>query len=123
MRPDAPADRPLRHAPAALERTALAWERTALALGAVGLLLVKVVDGGRATQAAGLVLVAMAAAVVLVMVPLGYLRACARVDPGAPERPFVDEDGWRPRVLLASSFAISVVAVVVTVDISLSGAI
>lgn len=116
-------DRSLRHAVAALERTALAWERTAMSLGAVGLLLVKVVDGGRATEAAGLVLVALAATVVLVMVPLGYLRARARVHPGTPEQPFVHEDRWRPRVLLASSCAISFVAVVVAVDIWLTGAV
>jgi len=108
---------------AALERTALAWERTAMSLGAVGLLLFKVVDGGRATQAAGLVLVAMAALVVLVMVPLGYLRARARVDPGAPEQPFIEEDIWRPRALLATSCTISFVAVVVAVDLWLTGAI
>lgn len=123
MSPGDPSDRPLRHAVAALERTALAWERTAVSLGAVGLLLVKVVDGGRATQAAGLVLVAMSALVVLVMVPRGYLRARARVDPGTPEQAFVQEDRWRPRVLLASSCAISFVAVVVAVDLWLTGAI
>lgn len=123
MSPDDLSGRPLRHEVAALERTALAWERTAMSLGAVGLLLVKVVDGGRATQAAGLALVAMAALVVLVMVPLGYLRAHARVDPGAPEQPFIQEDRWRPRVLLASSCAISFVAVVVAVDLWLTGAI
>ncbi len=61
----------LLHSVAALERTALAWERTAVSLAAVGLLLLKVADGGRVTQAAGLVLVAMAATVVLAVVPLG----------------------------------------------------
>lgn len=123
MSPADPPNRPLRHAVAALERTALAWERTAVSLGAVGLLLVKVVDGGRATQAAGLVLVAMATTVVLVMVPSGYLRARARVDPGAPEQAFVHDDRWRPRVLLASSCAISAVAIVVAVDLWVTGAI
>lgn len=122
MSSDAPSGR-LRHEVAALERTALAWERTAMSIGAVGLLLVKVVDGGRATQAAGLALVAMAALVVLVMVPLGYLRARACVDPGAAEQPFIQEDRWRPRMLLASSCTISFVAVVVAVDLWLTGAI
>lgn len=123
MRNDDLSGQPLRHTVAALERTALAWERTAVSLGAVGLLLLKVVDGGRATEAAGLVLVAMAASVVLVMVPLGYLRARARVDPATPEQPFIREDRWRPRALLASSCAISVVAVVVAMDLWWSGAI
>lgn len=116
-------DQQLRHAVAALERTALAWERTAVSLGAVGLLLVKLVDGGRATQAAGLVLVAMAASVVLVMVPLGYRRARTRVDRATPEQPFVEPDRWRPRVLLGTSCAISSVAVAVAVDMWLTGAI
>lgn len=123
MTPSHGPDRPLRHSVAALERTALAWERMAVSLGAVGLLMVKVVDGGRATQAAGLVLVAMAASVVLVMVPLGYRRARDRVDPAVPEQPFVHEDRWRPRVMLATSCAISLVTVVVAVDIWLTGAI
>lgn len=125
MSSDDRSGRPLRHEVAALERTALAWERTAMSLGAVGLLLVKVVDGGRATQAAGLALVAMAALVVLVMVmvPWGYQRACARVGPGAPEQPFAQEDRWRPRMLLASACAISCVAVTVAVDLWLTGAI
>lgn len=114
---------PLRHTVAALERTALAWERTAVSLGAVGLLLLKVVEGGRATQAAGLLLVAMAASVALVMVPVGYRRARARVDPEVLERPFVDQDRWRRRVLLATSCAISVVVVVVAVDVWLAGAV
>lgn len=123
MRNEDPSGQPLRHEVAALERTALAWERTAVSLGAVGLLLLKVVDGGRATEAAGLVLVAMAASVALVMVPLGYRRARARVDPDALQRPFVDHDRWRPRVLLLTSWAISIIAVVVAVDVWLAGAI
>ena len=123
MRIEDHAGRPLRHAVAALERTALAWERTAGSLGAVGLLLLKVVDGGRATQVAGLVLFAMAASVVLVMVPWGYRRARARVDPDAVERPFVEDDRWRPRVLLVTSGVISIVAVVVAVDVWLSGTV
>ena len=45
--------KPLVHEVAALERTALAWERTAVSLAAVGTLLLKVVDGGRALEAAG----------------------------------------------------------------------
>ena len=113
----------LLHSVAALERTALAWERTAVSLAAVGLLLLKVADGGRVTQAAGLVLVAMAATVVLVVVPLGYRRARARVDAAAPEQPFVHADRWRPRVLMATSCAISLVTVVVAADIWLTGAI
>ena len=116
-------ERRLLHSVAALERTALAWERTAMSLGAVGLLLLKVVDGSRLTQAAGLALVAMAAAVVLVAVPLGYRRARARVDPAAPEQPFVDDDRWRGRALLGTAWAISLVAVAVAVDIWLAGAI
>jgi uncharacterized membrane protein YidH (DUF202 family) len=123
MRNDESFGRPLRHAVAALERTALAWERTAVSLGAVGLLMVKVVDGGRATQAAGLVLVAMAASVVLVMVPLGYRRAQARVDPDVPERPFVAHDRWRPRVLLVTACAISIITIVVAADVWVAGAI
>lgn len=118
-----PSDRSLRHTVAALERTALAWDRTAVSLAAIGLLLIKVVDGGPATQAAGLVLMALVAAMVLVIVPLGYRRARARVKPGAPEQSFVHDDKWRARVLLASSFAISAVAVVVAVDIWVTGAI
>jgi uncharacterized membrane protein YidH (DUF202 family) len=117
------ADRRLLHSVAALERTALAWERTAVSLAAVGLLLLRVVDGGPTTQAAGLGLVAMAVAVVLVVVPLGYRRARARVDPAAPERPFVGEDRWRARALLVTACAISLVAVVVAVDIWLAGAV
>lgn len=123
MGDDGRAGRPLRHGIAALERTALAWERTAVSLGAVGLLLVKVVDGGGATRAAGLVLVAMAATVSLVVVPLGYRRARARVDPDVLAAPFVDDDRWRPRVLLVSSWLISVVTVVVVIDLWSSGAI
>jgi uncharacterized membrane protein YidH (DUF202 family) len=117
------ADGRLLHSVAALERTALAWERTAVSLAAVGLLLLKVVDGGRLTQAAGLALVAMAAAVVLVIVPLGYRRARARVDPAAPEQPFVEEDRWRTRALLGTACAVSLVAVVVALDIWWAGAI
>jgi uncharacterized membrane protein YidH (DUF202 family) len=113
----------LLHSVAALERTALAWERTAVSLAAVGLLLLKVVDGGRLTQAAGLALVAMAAAVVLVVVPLGYRRARARVDPAAPEQPFVEADRWRTRALLGTACAVSLVAVVVPLDIWWAGAI
>ena len=123
MRNDDLSGQPLRHAVAALERTALAWERTAVSLGAVGLLLLKVVDGGRATEAAGLLLVAMAASVVLVMVPLGYRRARARVDPDVLERSFVDQDRWRQRVLLVTSCAVSTIVVVVVVDVWLAGAI
>lgn len=116
-------DRGLLHSVAALERTALSWERTAVSLGAVGLLLLKVTDGGRATQAAGLVLVAMALSVVLVMVPLGYRRTRARVDPADPGQPFVHHDRWRARVLFATACAISLAPVVVAVDLWLSGAI
>lgn len=123
MRGEDGSGRPLRHEVAALERTALAWERTAVSLGAVGLMLLKVVDGGPATEAAGLVLVAMATSVVVVLVPWGYRRARARVDPEGPERPFVDHDRWRPRVLLATSCVIVAVAVVVSVDVWLSGAL
>jgi hypothetical protein len=117
------ADRSLLHSVAALERTALAWERTAVSLGAVGLLLLKVVDGGRLTQAAGLALVAVAAAVVLVVVPLGYRRARARVDPDAVERPFVDEDRWRTRALLGTACLVSLVAVAVALDVWVAGAV
>ena len=123
MTADEGPERRLLHSVAALERTALAWERTAVSLGAVGLLLLKVVDGSRLTQAAGLALVAMAAAVVLVAVPLGYRRARARVDPASPEQPFVDDDRWRRRALLGTAWAISLVAVAVAVDIWLAGAI
>jgi uncharacterized membrane protein YidH (DUF202 family) len=117
------ADGRLLHSVAALERTALAWERTAVSLGAVGLLLLKVVDGGGLTQSAGLALVAMAAAVVLVIVPLGYRRARARVDASIPERPFVEADRWRARTLLGTACTVSLVAVVVALDIWWAGAI
>jgi hypothetical protein len=117
------ADRRLLHSVAALERTALAWERTAVSLGAVGLLLLKAVDGGRLTQAAGLALVAVAAAVVLVAVPLGYRRARARVDPEALDRPFVDEDRWRARALVGTAWLVSLVAVAVALDIWVAGAV
>ena len=123
MTDDEDADRRLLHSVAALERTALAWERTAVSLGAVGLLLLKVVDGGRLTQAAGLALVAVAAAVVLVVVPLGYRRARARVDPEALERPFVDDDRWRARALVGTAWLVSLVAVAVAVDIWVAGAV
>ncbi|WP_199904987.1 DUF202 domain-containing protein [Nocardioides sediminis] len=116
-------ERRLLHSVAALERTALAWERTAVSLGAVGLLLLKVVDGGRLTQAAGLALVAVAAAVVLVVVPFGYRRARARVDPESLERPFVDEDRWRARALVGTAWLVSLVAVAVAVDIWVAGAV
>lgn len=116
-------ERRLLHSVAALERTALAWERTAVSLGAVGLLLLKVVDGGRLTQAAGLALVATAAAVVLVVVPLGYRRARARVDPESLERPFVDEDRWRARALVGTAWLVSLVAVAVALDIWVAGAV
>ena len=78
---------------------------------------------GGATQAAGLALVALAAAIALVMVPLGYRRAHDRVDPDVLARPFVDDDRWRPRVLLATSCVISITVVVVVLDIWVSGAI
>jgi hypothetical protein len=117
------ADRRLLHSVAALERTALAWERTAVSLGAVGLLLLKVVDGGRLTQAAGLALVAVAAAVVLLVVPLGYRRARARVDPEAVDRPFVDNDRWRARALLGTACLVSLVAVAVALDVWVAGAV
>ena len=110
------ADRRLLHSVASLERTALAWERTAVSLGAVGLLLVKFADGRRPTQAAGLTLVAMAAAVVLVVVPLGYRRARARVDPTVPGQPFVVDDRWRSRALLGTACVVSLVAIAVAAD-------
>jgi hypothetical protein len=116
------ADRRLLHSVAALERTALAWERTAVSLGAVGLLLLKAVDGGRLTQAAGLALVAVAGAVVLVVVPIGYRRARARVDPEALEQPFVDEDRWRARALVGTAWLVSLVAVAVALDVWVAGA-
>lgn len=113
---------PLVHDVAALERTALAWERTAVSLGAVGLLLLKVVDGGWALEASGILLVAVAGLIVLVVVPLGYRRARSRVDPTDPAAPFVTVDRWRSVALLATALSVSVTVVAVAADIWLTGA-
>lgn len=113
---------PLVHEVAALERTALAWERTAVSLGAVGLLLLKVVDGGWAMEASGILLVAVAGLIVLVVVPLGYRRARSRVDPAAPAAPFTVTDRWRAASLLATALCVSVTVVAVAADIWLAGA-
>jgi hypothetical protein len=121
VRGRARAGAPLVHDVAALERTALAWERTAVSLGAVGLLLLKVVDGGWATQAAGILLVAIAGLVVLAVVPMGYRRARARVDPGDPAAPFTTGDRWRPTFLLVTALAVSATGVALAVDVWVSG--
>ncbi len=113
---------PLVHDVAALERTALAWERTAVSLGAVGLLLAKVVEGGWPLVASGVLLLAVAVVIVLVVVPLGYRRARARVDPTEPSAPFATGDRWRPRVLLGTAMCVSVTVVAVAADIWLTGA-
>ncbi len=113
---------PLVHDVAALERTALAWERTAVSLAAVGLLLLKVLDGGWALQASGVLLVAVAVLVVLVLVPLGYRRARSRVDPGDPTAPFTTTDRWRSWTLLGTALCVSVTVVAVAVDMWLTGA-
>lgn len=112
---------PLVHDVAALERTALSWERTAFAVAALGLLLVKVVDGGFLLQAAGLGLVAMAGLIVVVLVPVGYRRTRARVDPQVPGSPFTSPDRWRPRALLATALAVSLSAVAVGLDLWVAG--
>ncbi len=114
---------PLVHDVAALERTALAWERTAVSLAAVGTLLLKAVDGGRALDAAGLLLVGLAVVVVLVLVPVGYQRARARVDHDAPGSPFTRPDRGRSAVLLGTAVAVSLTVVAVAVDLWLVGAI
>jgi predicted Co/Zn/Cd cation transporter (cation efflux family) len=108
---------PLPHAVAALERTALAWERTAFSLAAVGALLLKVVDGGTVVRAAGAVLLAVAVAVVLVMVPVGYRRAVARVDPDDQAAPFADEDPWRRRAVLATAVVVALTVAAVGAEL------
>lgn len=113
---------PLAHEVAALERTALAWERTAFSLAAVGALLLKVIDGGRPLQAAGIVLVGLAVVIVLVLVPLGYRRARTRVDPTAPPSSFTEPDRLRSAVLLVTALAVSATVLAVGVDLWLTGA-
>lgn len=113
---------PLVHDVAALERTALAWERTAISLGAVGLLLLKVVDGGWVMEASGIVLVAVAGLIVVVVVPLGYRRARARVDAADPAAPFTTTDRWRSGFVLATALSVSLTVVAVAADIWLTGA-
>lgn len=112
---------PLVHDVAALERTALAWERTGFSLAAVGLLLVKVVPGGRVLQGSGLVLVGVAVLVVLVLVPWGYGRARVRVDPDEPAGAFAGADPWRSATLLTTALAVSGTAVGVAVDLWVTG--
>lgn len=114
--------KPLAHQVAALERTALSWERTAFSLAAVGALLLKVIEGGRALQAAGVLLVGLAVVIVLVLVPLGYRRARLRVDPDRPPAPFTDPDRWRARVLLGTALAVSLTVAAVSVDLWVTGA-
>lgn len=113
--------RPLVHEVAALERTALAWERTAVSLALVGTLLLKVVEGGRFVEAAGLALVAVSIGVVLVVVPVGYRRARAKVDPRRPAAPFADPDPWRGRFLLVTAAVVSLTVVALALDIWLVG--
>lgn len=108
---------PLVHEVAALERTALAWERTAISLAAVGLLLVKLVDVGLPTETGGVVLVGLAIAVVLVVVPVGYRRARGRVEPQRLDAPFTVVDRWRPRMLLVTALAVSATALAVGADV------
>ena len=110
---------PLPHGIAALERTALAWERTAFSLGAVGALLLKVVGEGTVVRAAGALLLASALAVVLVMVPTGYRRALARVDPDDQAAPFTDDDPWRHRALLATAAVVTLTVAAVGADLLL----
>ncbi len=117
------APEPLAHAVAALERTALAWERTAFSLAAVGTLLLKVVRGGRVTEASGLLMIGAAVLIVLVMVPYGYHRARTRVDPDRPAEAFESPDRWRPVVLGATAVLVSLTAVAVTADLWVIGAL
>lgn len=112
---------PLAHEVAALERTALAWERTAFSLAAVGALLLKVVDGGRPLQAAGLLLVGLAIVIVLVLVPVGYRRARMRVDPDRPPSAFTAPDRWRAPVLLVTAVAVTLTVLAVSVDLWMTG--
>lgn len=105
------------HQVAALERTALAWERTAFSIAALGAILLKVVDGGVLTVLTGLALLAAAAVVVLVVVPFGYRRARARVDPEAPGGAFLAEDRWRSVGLAATALLVSLTGVAVVVDL------
>lgn len=113
---------PLVHDIAALERTALAWERTAVSLAAVGALLLKVVEGGRLIQAGGVLLVGVAVVIVIVLVPLGYRRARARVDPDRPDAAFTSPDRWRRTVLVSTAAAVSATVVAVAADIWMTGA-
>ncbi len=112
----------LAHQVAALERTALSWQRTAFSLGAVGALLLKVVEGGRALQAAGVALVGLAIVIVLVLVPLGYRRTRLRVDPDRPPASFTAPDRWRAPVLLGTAVAVSLTVLAVAVDLWVTGA-
>jgi len=108
---------PLAHGVAALERTALAWERTAVSLGAVGLLLVKVVEGGWPLRLAGGVRLVGCAAIVLVVVPWGYQRARARIDPAQPGAPFTGHDPTRVLAVALTAAAVSLTVVAVAVEL------
>jgi uncharacterized membrane protein YidH (DUF202 family) len=108
---------PLPHAVAALERTSLAWERTAFSLAAVGALLLKVAGEGSVVRAGGVLLVAAALVVVLVMVPVGYRRALARVDPDDQAAPFTEEDPWRGRALLGTAVVVALTVAAVGAEL------
>lgn len=121
MNGEGPGATPLVHDVAALERTALAWERTAVSLAAVGLLLLKVVEGGLALQASGLLLVCLAVLIVLVLVPWGYHRARSRVDSRDPAGAFTRPDRWRSWTLLGTAVVVSATVLAVSADIWWSG--
>ena len=102
---------------AALERTALAWQRTALAVGAVGLLLVKLAPGRVVAVSAGVLLLAVAFAMALVGAPLGYRRTLASleraVDEGSSALP---HDPWRRLTLLGLTLATTAAALLAGLD-------
>ncbi len=108
---------PLLHSVAALERTALSWERTALALGAVGLLLLKLVDGGWATRGAGALLLVVAGLSVLVAGPLRYWRARARLEAAGSFDAFVALDRWLRALVLVTAGSISITVVALALDL------
>lgn len=108
---------PLLHSVAALERTALSWERTALSLGAVGLLLLKLVDGGWATRGAGILLVVVAGVIVVVAGPLRYWRARARLEAAGSLNAFVAPDRWLRALVLVTAVCISITVVALALDL------
>jgi uncharacterized membrane protein YidH (DUF202 family) len=90
---------------AALERTALSWERTAVGLAALGAVLLKIGGVGPVVRSVGLLLVAAAVVLVLVVIPVGYRRAHAQVVAAGP-RPGLREPDALLRLGLVTTAAV-----------------